>query len=406
MSKVWILSEVYYPEERSTGYLLTQIAERLATRHDVGVITGPATMEREVVDAPRQDARNGVDIYRGLGTDFPEKSLVGQVVNWVTRTVPIAKRALRRIEAQDTIIVVTNPPLLPYLALAVKWATGCNVILLVHDMYPEVLSATGTFSEDSLIVKGWNQISRVLYRQVNRIITLGRDMTHRIAEKLGGDESKIFEIPNWAENDIIKPQPRSENRILEKEGLRDKFVVLYAGNHGRTHAIESLLDVARKVENRQNEDIHFFFAGYGAKKDWLEDYAMSHGLANVTSYGGYPRSEQKKYLNAGDLAVISFIPGMAGISVPSRMYNHMAAGKPILAVADHWSELAQVVEEESVGWWVPPGNPEAVQEAITYASRHPEECQQKGERAAEVARTTYSFKNVMGKYETVIEEVL
>ena len=207
-------------------------------------------MEREVVDAPRQDARNGVDIYRGLGTDFPEKSLVGQVVNWVTRTVPIAKRALRRIEAQDTIIVVTNPPLLPYLALAVKWATGCNVILLVHDMYPEVLSATGTFSEDSLIVKGWNQISRVLYRQVNRIITLGRDMTHRIAEKLGGDESKIFEIPNWAENDIIKPQPRSENRILEKEGLRDKFVVLYAGNHGRTHAIESLLDVARKVENR------------------------------------------------------------------------------------------------------------------------------------------------------------
>lgn len=398
MSRIWFLSEVYYPEERSTGYLLTKIAERLAKTRDVGVITGPPTKEEEVVDAPRRTVRKGVDIVRGPGTDFRKENLFGRAVNWATRTLPMALQALQRVEADDTVVVVTNPPVLPYLALLVKAVTGCRVTLLVHDMYPEVLVASGVMTEDALAVRAWDFASKLLYRKVDQIITLGRGMTARIARKTGGEDSKIARIPNWAENDIVQPQPRSENDLLCEYGLGEKFVVLYAGNHGRTHAIEHLASVAREFEG---EEIHFLFAGFGVKKDWLEEYISTYALSNVTSLGSYPRANQKTYLNAGDLALIPFVSGMAGISVPSRTYNHMAAGTPILAVTEEWSELAQVVKEEDIGWVVPPGGAEKIEETIAHAARHPEECERKGDRAAEVAKTKYSFESILSQYEHV-----
>ncbi len=401
MSKIWFLSEVYYPEERSTGYLLTKIAERLARTRDVGVITGPPTKEEKVVDAPRRTVRKGVDIIRGPGTDFGKENLFGRAVNWATRTLPMVLQALQRVEADDTVVVVTNPPVLPYLALLVKAVTGCRVTLLVHDMYPEVLVASGMMTEDALAVRAWDFASKLLYRKVDQIITLGRGMTARITRKIGGDDIKIARIPNWAENDIIQPQPRSENALLSEHGLEEKFVVLYAGNHGRTHAIEDVADIAKEFQG-SSQDIHFLFAGFGVKKDWLEEYAETHALGNVTSLGSYPRAEQKTYLNAGDLAIIPFVPGMAGISVPSRTYNHMAAGTPILAVTEKWSELAQVVEEEDIGWVVSPGRSKEIEKVIADAARRPEECRRKGDRAAEVAKTKYSFESILSQYEHVL----
>ena len=79
------------------------------------------------------------------------------------------------------------------------------------------------------------------------------------------------------------------------------------------------------------------------------------------------------FLNACDVALISFVPGMAGISVPSRLYNVLAAGKPILAVADADSELARVVREEQIGWVIEPDDPAGLARAIRDAKDHPEE---------------------------------
>jgi hypothetical protein len=117
MNKTWFVTEAYYPEERATGYILTQIAEGLASSRSVGVITGPATIEEEVVEAPDHETHNNVDIHRGPGTDFPEDSLLGKGINWLTRTFPMVARAVSLVDASDTIIVVTKPPILPYLAL-------------------------------------------------------------------------------------------------------------------------------------------------------------------------------------------------------------------------------------------------------------------------------------------------
>lgn len=403
MQKVWFLTEMYYPEETSTGYLLTHIAEGLTDRYDVGVITGPATKAEEVTPAPDHEVHNGVEIHRGWGTDFDKDRLIGRGVNWITRTVPMTGRALRRIGRDDVVIVVTNPPILPYLALLVKWMTGCNVALLVHDVYPELLTATAVASESDRIVQLWHRASRYLYNHVDRIVSLGRDMT-RLLERKVDDPRRIHRIWNWAENDLIGPMEKTENPLIQKYGLENQFVVLYAGNHGRTHGIEHLAKAAR-ILDREGEPIHFLFAGFGAKKDWLETYVEENNLDNISSMGRYPRSSQKQVLTACDLAVISYVPGMAGISVPSRMYNHMAAQKPILAVADDWSELVRVVEEERAGWTATPGEVGEIVAAIRHASTHPEECRAKGQNALHAAQSTYDFTTVKSRYESLVDEL-
>ena len=97
---------------------------------------------------------------------------------------------------------------------------------------------------------------------------------------------------------------------------------------------------------------------------WLRSQARDRGLAGVRVLETLPRSEQLAFLNGCDVAVISFVPGMAGVSVPSRLYNVLAAGKPVLGVADEDSELARVIREEGVGVLVAPDRPDELAEAL------------------------------------------
>lgn len=103
-----------------------------------------------------------------------------------------------------------------------------------------------------------------------------------------------------------------------------------------------------------------------------------------------PRNRLCTSLNAADVALITLVDGMLGVSVPSRLYNILAAGKPLIVGADHRSEVARVVGEERVGWVVAPGTPRALAEAIREAMGAPGTLAEIGVRARRAAETTYA----------------
>jgi glycosyltransferase involved in cell wall biosynthesis len=174
---------------------------------------------------------------------------------------------------------------------------------------------------------------------------------------------------------------------------------------GKTHGIEDLAEAAKILQSENN--IHFVVVGFGSKKKWLEEYVKSQKLVNINiiSLSSRPRTEQSVSLNACDVALISYLPGMAGVSVPSRMYNQMAAGKPIIAVADDWSELAEVVREEEIGWIVKPGDIQGLVNTIKFAGDHPELCLQMGVKAAKVASSKYTFTQTDQAYKKLFKEI-
>jgi colanic acid biosynthesis glycosyl transferase WcaI len=402
MKRIWVLTELYYPEQTSTGYLLTKTAEGLANRFDVKVITGPATrfLQREP-RSKRHETVNGVDIIRCGGTNLDKNSLPKRMVNLVTRSLAIGGQALTRVKRDDLVFVVTNPPSLPFVALILRWIKGARYVLLIHDVYPEVLVATRLAKPGSAIVKIGAWLNRILYNGATRVVTLGRDMTTLAEQKLE-DVSVIRCIPNWAENEIVWPTARAENALLRELDLLDKFVVLYAGNIGKTHGMEVLVEAAKLMAG---SDVHFVVLGFGAKRAWLEEKIAEFSLTNITLVAPKPRSEQLMFLNACDVALISFVEGMAGVSVPSRMYSQMAAGKPIVGVADEYSELARVISEERIGWVVKPGDVDGLIDSITQLRADPEMRHQMGKRAADAAKSKYTLAEADRRYSDLFEEL-
>jgi colanic acid biosynthesis glycosyl transferase WcaI len=400
---IWILSELYYPEMTVPAPILTRISEGLALHAHVQVVCSQPTYSARGIRASKREVLNGVDIHRVVSTTLDKDVLPYRIINFVTISISIFFTALFHIKRDDIVLVVTNPPLLPILAAAVCKLKGAKSVLLIHDVYPEVLTFAGLLNSYSLIFRLGYKITSSIYRSCDSVVVLGRDMARLAVRKIGRSDHKIKIIPNWADLDSIVPCDRKKNRMLKALQLTDRFIVQYSGNMGRTHGLEELYEAARQLDSQ--EDIHFLFIGSGAKKRWLENRIFVDDIRNATVLSPRSREDLSDSLNACDVAVIAFIAGMSGVSVPSRMYNIMASGKPIIAVADADSELALVVSEENAGWVVPPGNPNALVERIIYASSHLEECREKGMNGRRAAERKYSFNRVLTEYEHLIEDL-
>lgn len=401
--RVWIVSELYYPETTSTGYFLTGIAEGLAPDYKVSVLCGQPSYWAKGVRAPSHEDVNGVEVIRCWGTTFDKNKLHLKIFNLITISLAIFWMALCRLRHRDIVIAVTNPPLLPYLMLAACRLKSAQFVLLVHDVYPEIFTRLGILASESIAVRLLNRASGWLYGGSNRIIVLGRDMRKLVVEKLKGRSDQIVIVTNWGDTKIIFPNQHSENRLLGKLNLRESFVAQYCGNIGRTHGIKDIVETAELFTN--DPAFHFLLIGWGASKNWAVQQKQARKLDNLTILDPLPQEELCDGLNACDVAIISFSRGMSGISVPSRMYNVMAAGKPLLAVCDRDSELAAVVIEEDIGWVIPPGRPDLIASTLRYAKDNRSRLQTMSENARRAAESKYTKSHVLQVYLNLIEDL-
>jgi glycosyltransferase involved in cell wall biosynthesis len=283
------------------------------------------------------------------------------------------------------------------LAAALSFVLRVPYSLVVHDVYPDIVAACGMTSREALSYKVLQKINRLVLRRAESIFSIGRDMREHLAHARGTGSSDGIEIITlWADCQEIYPTPRESNPLLLELGLTNKFVVLYAGNMGHPQDVGTL---AAAVERLESDDrIHFVFIGSGPKKIIL-DQLVARGLKNITVLPPRPRSAQNEFLNACDVGIISLVPGMLGLAVPSRTYNLMAAGKPILALVSDSSEVARVVREEGIGWVVELGAVEKVVQAIQAARDSGELLLEMGARARQAAEAKYSPQTILGQFD-------
>ena len=318
------------------------------------------------------------------------------MLNLLTFTLSAGITALRVLRRGDNVLVVTNPPTIPFPVSLACRMRGARCTVLVHDVYPDAMIAAGMMSPDSALTALLSAVHRWLYRGVAGVIVLGRDMDALVtsARVRHAVPPPLFQTGRIQSN--LRPTPREENALLRELGVSGKLVVQYSGNMGRTHGIECIARAARALQ--RHDAVHFLFIGSGAKRDWLDREIRRQELLNCTLLSPLAREELLLSLNACDIAVIAFMPGMSGVSVPSRMYNIMAVGKPMIAVADEDSELACVIAEEGIGWVVRPDDDDGLLAAIREAGRSPEALTAMGARARTAAVEKYSYPAVMRRY--------
>lgn len=398
--RLWVVSELYYPEETSTGYYLTRIAEGLADDFEVKVICGQPNYSARGTRAPKREVHRNVEIFRVFGTTLDKNVIVFRLINIFFLGFSVFWKALTSFQKGDNVLVVTNPPTMPFIIALVSLLKGAGYFLLIHDNYPEILVAAGKAKEGSFGVVALNYLNRWLYKNARRIIVVGRDMEELLQKKTDGLNVPIEYIPNWAELEQVEPLPREDSKLLKELGLVDRLVFLYAGNMGYPNDLESLIDCAEFL--RDDHRFGFIFLGAGVKRKWLEKKVAAKKLKNVFLLSPRPRAEQKIFLNACDVAVVSLVKKMWGVSVPSRTYNILAAGKPILALTEEQSEVARIVEEDEIGWVVPPNDSGKLLEKIyeIYESRH--NFAQMGEKARKSAVKKYALDVALEKYKSAL----
>lgn len=398
--RLWVVSELYYPEETSTGYYLTRIAEGLANDFDVKVICGQPNYSARGVIAPSHEIHKDVEILRARGTRLNKNVIAFRLLNMLTLGFSVFIKALRNFAKGDRVLVVTTPPSMPFIVAFASLTRGAAYTLVIHDNYPEILIAVGKARPGSMFVRTIEYFNRWLYKYASKIIVVGRDMRELVERKTAGLDIPIETIPNWAELESVEPRPRNENELLRSLGLIDKFVLLYAGNMGHPNDMEGIISAAKALKDRP--EIHFIFLGTGVKRPWLERTVGENAVGNVTILDPLPRSEQIKFLNACNVAIVTLVNKMWGVSMPSRTYNALAAGKPILGIVDPGSELARVVEDDNVGWIVPPNDPDALREVIIDIYNKRKELLEFSVRARAAALERYSLDLALERYRAAL----
>lgn len=394
--RIWVISEIYYPEDTSTGHYITQIAEALATAHEVQVICGLPNYAKRGVRLPATELHHGVRITRCRSTTLNRNRVALRLINVATSTLALFFCALRKLRRGDAVLVGTNPPTLSFFVALVARLRGCRLVLRLDDVYPDAMVRAGLVAEGGVWSRIHDLLNRWLYASCERIVAVGRDMAELVRKKAGSSKVSVIFIPNWGDVDVIYPRPRSEIALRSELHLAAKLVLGYAGNMGPLQGIEHL---ARCAENlRAMGEVHFLLIGSGKMSAWLEHEVRARGLSNVTLAGQLPRERQNEFLNAFDVGIVSLVKNMRGVGVPSRSYNIMAAGKPIVAVVDDDSEIARMVREERIGWVVPPGDVEAFRSAVTAAAADSERLRDMGRRARVAAEARYSQAVITRSY--------
>jgi colanic acid biosynthesis glycosyl transferase WcaI len=398
-----VITELYYPEQNATGHFLTGIAEGLVEEGQaVSVLCAQPSYNQRGVRSPWGEHHHCVSIRRCWSTTCDPKKIWGRLLNFTTASLSIGWRALFSIDRGDKVLVVTNPPLLPFFVRVVCWLKGVKFVLLVHDVYPDVFVPLGLMQSSHPLYRMMSWVNGKLYASADRVVALGRDMARLVEEKSQG-QAHVSVIPNWGDVDVIAPTPKAENALLQKLNLSDKFVVHYSGNHGRTHDLLSLIEAAELLKNEL--DIHFLFIGEGSGKAEAVERAETLGLKNITFCTFVDRSELNTSLNASDVSVVAFKEGMAGISVPSRLYNLMAAGKPILAVVDDDSEVADVIREAELGVTVPPESPQRLAEQILALKHDSKGRVRMAENSRNEAVAKYSYEAIKQQYRELFDSL-
>jgi len=340
----------------ATGQLLTELAEDLVRLHgwDVTVVAGYPL--RSDASLQPSEWRNGVHIVRASGSTLDPTPFIGRAANYVSYFGSAVVKGLA-IRKPDVVVALTDPPIIGLAALAAAAKAGAPFVFLCEDIFPEVAELLEDFHSDTVnaVLTG---VNRFLVRKATRIIALGDTMKRRLVEGKGADPSNVTVIHNWADCRAVAPAPR-DNRFARQHGLVDRFVVLHAGNIGLSQDLEIVLHAASQLRDRP--DVVFVFVGDGAKKKDLQDMAARRDLRNVMFLPYQPREMMDQSYATADVSLVSLKRGLAGVIVPSKIYNVLASGRPCIAAVEQDSEVADLINRHDCGFVIAPGDASALQ---------------------------------------------
>lgn len=345
--QVSILTQFFPPDYAATGQLVEELAQRFS-RQGVGiqVFTGQPGYAFDQPMAPKQEVRQGVMVRRTRTSRLWPQRIRGRAVGGVLYCLRSLVKLLNPARRGQLLLVTTEPPYLPVLAYLLHQLCRQPYLCVVYDLYPEVAVALGVVPDHHWLVRLWRWLNCQTWQQAKGIVVLSHTMKQRIVAHCPEAANKISVIHNWADPQMIVPRPKAENWFAQHHGLDRVFTVLYSGNMGRCHDMDTIMAAAEAL---RHEPVRFVFIGAGAKRQVCMDLAVALGLSNCL-FLPYQAKETLPYsLTACDLGLVSLVPGVEGLVAPSKLYGSLAAGRPVAAICEPHSYLRSLLQDGGCG---------------------------------------------------------
>jgi colanic acid biosynthesis glycosyl transferase WcaI len=391
--KLVIVSQHYPPDSTTTAAIIASIAKHLATELPVLVLSGTSGSSTDG-STPSQP------VIIEIKNRMPAKAaLLRRAIAEALFTLRAFWAVLIGARSGDILLTVTTPFMAQYAVVAAAKVKRANSILVIHDLYPDALVVAGLLGRDSFPARMIRGANALMFRALNAIVIIGRDTEQHLACYGDATRDKIRFIPNWA---TLVPEVRSKASDNPYRRLcKGCFIVGLSGNLGFTHDPLIVLEAARLLSS--NPSIHFLLSGWGIGFEKLRVLQSEEHLPNVTLIERVPEENLEQLLSAADVWIIPYRKDVAGVSIPSRFYNLLAVGRPVVVVSEPYAEAALTVTENNIGWVVMPGRADELAKALSVASLSQESSM--AERAVAIAKN-FSRDRAMSSYFSLIQGLL
>ncbi len=269
--------------------------------------------------------------------------------------------ALRKLRGRyDIVLTVVPTQAITVSGWLLSLVLRARYAMYVMDLMPEAAVSLGMI-RDQRIIKVLRAISRFCYRRASVIIAAS-EAFKRGVEAYGIDPQKVVCVPNGIDTDLFRPVPADQS-IRARLHLGVRFVAIYAGTHGFSHDLDSLLAIAHTLQREGDDSIALVLVGDGSDKGRVQQRARELRLTTMHFLDPVPREQLPAVLAAADVDLITFrrIDVNRGV-IPIKMYDGMACGKPIVLAIE--GEARTILERAQAGITTDPENPEQILAAL------------------------------------------
>lgn len=364
----------YFPPEPGAPAARTHEHAREWVRlgHEVTVVCGVPNHPDGVVPLNYrhhflyEEALDGIRVLRCWFLAAPNAGRVRRIIAFASFMVAALFWSIVKGGRAD-VVMATSPQLLCGLAgYATALVKRCPFAFEVRDLWPQQIIDLGVLTNVHLIrlLRG---LERFLYRKARVIITVA-EATRRELVSRGIPAEKVYTVTNAIALDVFCPKPRMGD-MRYRYGWGERTLVMYIGTHGLSQGLETVLDAAHELRERQ--DLHFVFVGSGAEREALMRRAGEVGLPHVEFIPSQPRRDMPDFYAAADICLVPLKRRDVFLTnIPSKMFEIMACARPIILGVE--GQARELLEEAGSGIAVPPEDTAALAASIRSLADDPD----------------------------------
>lgn len=392
---VLIHTDEYCPTAQACTNRMLSFAEGIMDSvADVTVICSSANLEN---GEPGEHAER---IIYAPAYRMKKKTAAARLLNNATFAVSSVFCAIGAGKA-DVVITTSPPPLISMAGWLIARTKRALLVYDVRDIWPDVALEMGSFKKGSFFDRTFRTITQFMYRHADLVTTVSPGKVEKVrnyVRKCCGKDDKVILVGNGFDENVL--DSRFYEELVEKYGFGKSFTCVYIGNIGLAQGMESVL---RLAEETKEKDVRFLLFGKGAAKERLEEIARQKNLEHVQFCGPLPKEQVYTVLKSADLSVIPLKSSKMKDSIPTKLYEALGVGCPVLLVAE--GDSCEVLDETGLGRHVSPDHPEKLKEALEGIMDGYKQIISRRDEVKELVKTRYSRQKIAADFAAMLQKM-